>query len=149
MTAFKFRPQRVLQLKNSQLRTEECKLEQLLHLRSQVQAEMEAADSSVRDARQSIESATFSNSADLRAFDNFKIRAEKDRQDALRKLVAHDETIKKQRDVIIAARRDVLLLEKLRKKRRADWQAEADKEAESLTADFSAAQWFRSQRESN
>jgi flagellar export protein FliJ len=146
MTAFKFRLERVLQLKSSQLRTEEFKLEHLLHLRVQMQAEMEAADSSLRNARKSIESATFSNSAELMAFEHFKLRAEKDRQNALRNLAAHDESIEKQRAVMVAARRGVLLLEKLRENRRADWQAEADKEIESLTADFSAAQWLRSQR---
>jgi flagellar export protein FliJ len=149
MTAFKFRLERVLQLKTSQARTEEFKLEALLHQRAQMQAEMDAADSSLLQARKSIESATFSKSAELLAFEHYKVRAEKERQEALRKLAVHDEAVEKQRSAVVAARSGVLLLEKLREKRRADWQAEADKEIEAMAADFSAAQWLRSERESN
>jgi flagellar export protein FliJ len=149
MTAFKFRLERVLQLKTSQARTEEFKLEALLRQRAQIQAEMDAADSSLLQARKSIESATFSTSAELLAFEHYKVRAEKERQEALRKLAVHDEAVEKQRSAVVAARSGVLLLEKLREKRRADWQAEADKEIEAMAADFSAAQWLRSERESN
>ena len=147
MTAFKFRLERVLHMRNSQLRTEEIKLEALMHRRAQMQAEMDAAELSLLRERQSIESAAYSNSAQLLAFEHFKKRAEKDRQEAQRQLSAHDEAIEKQRSVIVEARRGVLLLEKLREKRRADWQIEADKEMEALTADFSAAQWLRAHRE--
>ena len=146
MTAFKFRLERVLHLRNGQLRTEEFKLEALLHRRAQMQAEMDAADLSLVRERQSIELATYSNSTQLLAFEHFKRRAEKERGEALRQLAAHDQIIEKQRAVIVEARRGVLLLEKLREKRRADWQIEADKEMESLTADFSAAQWLRAHR---
>ena len=149
MTAFKFRLERVLQLKTSQARTEEFKLEALLHQRTQMQAEMDAADSSLLQARKSIESATFTTSAELLVFEHFKVRTEKERQEALRKLATHDEAVEKQRTAVVAARSGVLLLEKLREKRRADWQAEADKELEALAADFSAAQWLRSERENN
>jgi flagellar export protein FliJ len=119
----------------------------LLQPRAQMQAELEAAEQSVLRERQSIESATYSSSAQLLVFEHFKRRAEKDRQESLRKLAAHDETLEKQRTVIVEARRGVLLLEKLREKRHADWQIEVDKEMESITADFSAAQWLRAQRD--
>lgn len=148
MITFRFRLQRVLHLKETQLKTEEFKLESLLQRRAQMQAEIEATERLVHSERHSIESATYSNSTQLLAFEHFKRRAEKDRQEALRKLAAHDEIVEKQRAVIVEARRGVLLLEKLREKRHADWQAEADKEMESLAADFSAAQWLRSDRES-
>jgi flagellar export protein FliJ len=149
MTAFKFRLEKVLQLKTSQARTEEFKLEALLRQQAQMQAEMDAADSSLLQARKSIESATFSSSAELLAFEHYKVRAEKERQEAQRKLTAHDEAVQKQRSAVVAARSGVLLLEKLREKRRADWQAEADKEVKDLAADFSAAKWLRSDRESD
>jgi flagellar export protein FliJ len=149
MIAFKFRLQRVLHLKETQLKTEEFKLEALLRQRKEMQARIEAAAQVVRTERQAIESATYANSAQLLAFEHFKRRAEKERQEALRQLAAHDEAVEKQRAAIVEARRGVLLLEKLREKRRADWQVEADKELEALAADFSAAQWLRADRENN
>lgn len=147
MTAFKFRLQRVLHLKESQLKTEEFKLEALLQQRARMQADIEAAEQKVQNERLSIESATYSTSAQWLAFEQFKRRAEVERQNALRALAEHDQLIEKQRAVIVEARRGVLLLEKLREKRRADWQVAADKELEELAADFSAAQWLRSERE--
>ncbi len=143
MTAFKFRLERVLQLKSAQLRTEEFKLEALVAQRTHMQAEIDAADLYLLRERHSIEAATYSNSGQLLAFEHYKRRAGKDRTEALKKLAAHDETMEKQQAVIVEARRGVLLLEKLKEKRRVDWQAEADKEMEALAADFSAAQWAR------
>lgn len=145
MTAFKFRLERVLQLRNSQLHHEEFKLETLVRQRAQIEADIEAADSYLARERHSIESADFSRSAELLAFEHFKDRAAQERQQALQKLAAQDELIGKQRAAIVEARRAVLLLEKLREKRREDWQLEADKEMESLISDFSAAQWLREQ----
>jgi hypothetical protein len=43
----------------------------------------------------------------------------------------------------VEARARLRLMEKLCEKRRAEWQAEADREMEELAADFSAAQWLR------
>ncbi len=146
MTAFRFRLQRVLQLRESQLKTEEFKLEQLLQLRAQMQAAIDAAVWAVEKERQSIESETYSTSAQWLAFESFRKRAERERQQALQKLTAHDEAIEKQRAAVVEAKRAVLLLEKLQEKRRADWQIDADKEMEELTADFSAAQWLRAKR---
>jgi hypothetical protein len=103
MMAFKFRLEKVLQLKTSQARTEEFKLEALLRQRVQMQAEMDAADSSLLQSRKSIESATFSSSAELLAFEHYKVRAEKERQEAQRKLTAHDEAVEKQRSAVVAA----------------------------------------------
>lgn len=148
MTAFKFRLERVLHLKNSQLRTEEFKLETLMHRRTQMQAEMEAAEQTLLRERQSIESSAYLNSAQLLGFESFKRGAEKERQESLRKLAAHDQIVEKQRALIVEKRRGILLLEKLREKRLAEWQIEADKEMESLADDFSASQWLRADRES-
>jgi flagellar export protein FliJ len=143
MTAFKFRLARVLNLKETQLKTEEFKLEALLRERARMQADIEAVELTLQNERHRMEAATYSSSAQWLAFEHFKRRAEKDLQEAARKLAAQDAVIEKQRAVIVEARRGVLLLEKLREKRRADWQLAADKEMEELTADFSAAQWLR------
>jgi hypothetical protein len=43
----------------------------------------------------------------------------------------------------VASRGGVRLLEKLREKRKLEWQAQGDKEMEELATDFSAAQWLR------
>jgi flagellar export protein FliJ len=146
MTAFKFRLARVLDLKETQLKTEEFKLEALLRERARMQADIEAVELTLRDERHRMEAATYSSSAQWLAFEHFKRGAERDLREALRKLAAHDDVIEKQRAVIVEARRGVLLLEKLREKRRTDWQIAADKEMEELTADFSAAQWLRQTR---
>jgi flagellar export protein FliJ len=146
MKAFHFRLERVLGLRRSQLQNEECKLEALVAQRARMLADMEAADLSLARERHVIESAAYTRSSELAAFEHFKQSAARERLQGLQKLAAQDLAIEKQRAAIVEARRAVMLLEKLREKRHADWQLEAGKEMEELTSDFTAAQWRRAQR---
>jgi len=44
---------------------------------------------------------------------------------------------------VLRARRDVRVIEKLRERRLAEWQAEADRELEGLAAEVFLARWGR------
>ena len=68
---------------------------------------------------------------------------DRERKEWQAKIAAHDEIVERQRTKVVTARGRVRLLEKLREKRKVEWQAEGDKEMEGLATDFSAAQWLR------
>lgn len=145
MKAFKFRLERALQLRESELKTEEAALEELLNRRGQMLAEMTALDDSLQQARVSIQSQQFVRPAELISLERYNGWVDRERKEGLAKIAAHEEIVEKQKMKVVAARARVRLLEKLREKRKVEWQAEGNKEMEELATDFSAAQWLRLQ----
>jgi flagellar protein FliJ len=143
MKAFKFRLDRALQLRERQLKTEEAALEDLFNRREQMTAEMKALDVSLQQARVSIQSQQFVHPSELISLDRYNGRVDRERKEWQLKIAAQDALIEKQKAKVVEARGAVRLLEKLRDKRKLEWQAEGDKEMEELATDFSAAQWLR------
>ena len=143
MKTFRFRLDRVLDLWTNQLKAEEAKLEQLWVRRKELENEIESLDASVEQARSSTQSRQFVQPSDLIALELFNRRVDREREEAFARLRAHDEMVEKQRQAVVEARGKVRLLERLREKRKADWQSAADKELEELAADFAGAQWMR------
>jgi hypothetical protein len=105
--------------------------------------EMKALDVSLQQARVSIQSQQFVRPAELVSLDRYNVRVARERKECQAKIAAHDAVVEKQRAKVVAARGGVRLLEKLREKRKLEWQAQGDKEMEELATDFSAAQWLR------
>lgn len=143
MKAFKFRLDRALQLRERELKTEESALEHLLNQRVRMVDEMKALDVSLQQARFSIQSQQFVRPAELVSLDRYNGRVARERKEWQSKIAAHDAVVEKQRAKVVVARGGVRLLEKLREKRKLEWQAEGEKEMEELATDFSAAQWLR------
>jgi flagellar protein FliJ len=141
--AFKFRLDRALQLRESELDTEEAALEGLLKRREHMLAEMKALDDSLLQARAAIRSQQFVRPAELVSLDRYDARVERERTEWQSRIAAHNKIVEKQEANVLQARGRVRLLEKLREKRKIEWQAEGAKEMEELAADFSAAQWLR------
>ena len=143
MKAFKFSLDRALQLRERELKTEESALEHLLNQRVRMMDEMKALDVSLQQARVSIQSQQFVRPAELVSLDRYNGRVARERKEWQSKIASHDAVVEKQRAKVVVARGGVRLLEKLREKRKLEWQAEGDKEMEELATDFSAAQWLR------
>ena len=146
MKAFQFRLKRVLELREMQLRTEEAKLDQLYAARRRMEAEMQLMEESLKKARTELSRQATLRSADLLALEFYDRHVVSERKHWEARLVAHDRIIEQQQAAVVEARRQVRLLEKLRERRQAEWQAGQDKELEELAAEFAAAQWGRELR---
>jgi flagellar biosynthesis chaperone FliJ len=144
MKAFRFRLQRVLELRESELKTEEAALEHLWYQRSRMVAERDALVASSECATAEICTQRYLHPSDLVMMDRYKETVKRELLRYAEKLKAHDVSIDKQKARVVAARGRVKLLEKLRDKSQQEWQQAADHELEELAADFSAAQWLRS-----
>jgi flagellar FliJ protein len=144
--AFRFRLERVLDLRENQLKAEESKLEQLWARRKELENEIHSMDMSIEQARSSTTSRQFVQPSDLIALELFARRTDREREQAQARLRAHDEIVEKQKQAVVEARGRVRLLERLREKRQTEWQTAADKELEELAADFAGAQWLRLQQ---
>jgi flagellar export protein FliJ len=146
MKAFHFRLQRVLELRETLLKTEESRLEQLWARRAEMQRQLEALDATLQQARSLVRDRQLVASADLVALELFNKRVDRERKEGLARLSAHDGAIERQRQAVVEARRNVRLLEQLREKRKVSWVAESNQELEALAAEFSTAQWLRAGR---
>lgn len=147
MRSFHFRLQRVLRLRETEAKSEEAKLEQarqVLHgYESALQALLRSADSSQRCAKE----AKFVQSFALAALDRYEGQVKREQEQWRSRIAAQESAIAGQRQLVVAARRKVELLKKLRDAQAAEWQAEANRELEQTIADFSAAEWSRRARE--
>lgn len=145
MKAFRFRLQRVLELRESEVKTEETQLERLRTRRAQMEAERLSLVNSLERATVSVRGQQFLHMFDLAALDRYKERVKRELQEWDTRLTRQDAEIDKQMGRVVAARGRVKLMEKLRERRHVEWQSEADREMEELTSDFAAAQWLREQ----
>jgi flagellar export protein FliJ len=143
MKAFQFRLKRVLELREMQLKNEEAKLEQLWSARRRMEAEMQAMEESLKKARTELSKQATLRSSDLLTLELYDRHIVSERKHWEARLVAQDQAIERQQAVVVEARRLVRLLEKLRERRQAEWQAGQEKELEELATEFATAQWGR------
>jgi flagellar export protein FliJ len=143
MKAFQFNLARVLQLRESEAKSEESKLEQMSAIRARMEAERDALIASFERAAQAVKSQQAVHPSELIALDMYKTHVEREKAQWASRIVTQSDAIEKQRARVIQARARVRLLEKLRERRKAEWQVAADREMQELAADFSAAQWRR------
>lgn len=145
MKAFHFRLQRILQLRESEVKTEEARLEHLYAERARMESERDALNNSVERMSLAVRGQQFLHPSDLVSLDQYKAHVKRELVRFAEKLAAHETEIEKQKARVTAARSRVKLLEKLREKRHGEWEAARDRELEELASDFSAAQWLREQ----
>jgi flagellar export protein FliJ len=143
MKSFRFRLQRVLELRESEAKTEEAALEQLWVRKAQMEAERDGLAQSLERMTGSVTRQQFVNPSELVMLDRYKDHVKSELKKWVQKLAAHERDIERQNARVIAARGRVKLLEKLRDKSHEEWQREVDRELDELTADFAAAQWLR------
>ncbi len=143
MKAFQFRLQRVLELRESEAKTEEAALEHLYSERRRLEGERDDLISALARMSGAAHSEQFLQPGQLLALDRYQAHVKRELVVFASKLTTQNTAIEKQRARVIAARGRVKLLEKLREKRHKDWENDCDRELEELTADFSTAQWLR------
>jgi flagellar export protein FliJ len=143
MKAFRFRLQRVLELRESEVKTEEAQLERLYARQAQMEAERDELTASLERMSGAMRGERYLHPSELVALDRYKDHVKRELKAFEVKLAAHAADVEKQRVRVMAARSRVKLLEKLREKRHDEWEIEHDKELEELASDFAAAQWLR------
>ena len=135
MTGFRFRLEQVLAWRRTQLETEESRLRQSLAEVAAIdrgRAELEAAG-----VRVDVEVRQWSpiEGRDLQALSRFRQHLHnQEKQIAARRAVAV-QSLERQRQVMLEARRRCRLIERLRERRLAEWEAAADREIEQLAAE--------------
>lgn len=146
MTAFRFRLEKVMELRRRQMETEEAKLKQHMAALAELdrwRAELEAAGIA---AELDVRRWSPLHGADLAALGGFRshIRQQEKRIAEHRK--ARERQMEDQQKVLMEARRRYRLLERLKEKRRTEWQEAADRELEALAGESHLARLVREAR---
>jgi hypothetical protein len=147
MKKFRFPLERVRHYRQVQLEVEEAKLEQLFvrlreldRFEKELEAQLRASEDDVRlcAARGEAEPALLAAMADFRDF----VRRMGDKIQTARRQLEIE--LGQQRLRVVRASQNVKILDKLKSARRKEWQAEVDREIETVASENFLARWNRS-----
>lgn len=141
MTAFRFRLERVLELRRTQLEMEEMKLRQRTAALAALDRERAAIEAAAVSAEVEVRRWTSVAGGDLAALEEFRAHSRSQQQllAARRAQAARD--LGAQQAAMLEARRRCRLLERLKERRWSDWKAASDREVEEIAAESWLAQW--------
>ncbi len=132
MKKFEFRLASVLRLRETQLAVEKNKLQQLFAERAKLQKTLAAIAEERERAEAWIQAASDATSGDLRVLSAFLLGSKSRETTLLQALQGCDSDIAQQRQRALQAERNQKLLLNLKDKQKSEWQAEFDKELESV-----------------
>lgn len=141
MKKFRFPLQHLLNYRRARLAAEQAKLEKILAEQRSLEQRRAALEQEDRAIRENLRRLPELSSAEIEAAAAFRRYAE---AEAVRLLSAEGELasrLERQREALLAARREVEVLERLRERKREDWRRELDREMEAQVAELVVARW--------
>ena len=135
MKRFEFTLERVLDLRRQQAEVERARLTTLTGKLNALEAEIRAIETQLLDAKADVKNGQSALSQDFTALASFERHIRRKRAELQQHRDRVLAEIKQQQQKAAAADTRVKLLDKLKAKRRSEWQAEADKELETLAAE--------------
>ena len=135
MTAFRFRLEKVLGWRRTELELSETRFKQQMALLAELdrrQAELEAAG--IR-AEFQVRAARPLDGSDLAALEAFRRHIRVREQDLSVERAEEHKKLEQRQQAMLEARRRCRLLERLRERRLSEWQAATDRETEQLASE--------------
>ena len=143
MKTFAFRLEKVLRWRETRVEIEQFALSR----HAAECARCDAVVAQLETARSQAEHAVLQSGpvagGDLAALARFQEHLRKQKQTALERRHECQRKMEEQRGRLLAARREYRLLDKLRQARRAEWEADVNREFEALAAENHLARWNR------
>lgn len=143
MKRFQFRLESVLNWRERQSDLEEAKLQALFEELHALGSALERNAADRAQAERAVFGARQIDPAELAALDPHREWLARDRRRIEERRRNCEQRIEAQRIQLMEAERKVRLLERLRGRRRQEWQAEADRELEQTAAESFLARWSR------
>lgn len=135
MRAFRFRLEKVLAWRRTQLELEDAKLKRQISALAELdRAESELEATAIRSELQVRDWSPISGN-DLAALSSFRLHVQNREKEIATRRAEALQQLAAQQQAMLEARRRCRLLERLEERRRAEWQAAADREVEQLAAE--------------
>src|SRR5690348_6134641 len=141
MTAFNFRLEKVLRWRQAKMELEQFALHRLAAECARWDVRLSEIEEARRHADELIGSAGPVEGSDLAALARYQQHLHDEKQAAIAHRRNCEQRTEQQRTILLAARREFRLLEKLRQVRRAEWESAVNREFESLAAETYLARW--------
>ncbi len=143
MTTFRFRLQRVLEYRQTQLELEEVTLRQQAAALAELDRGRAGLEAAGVQAERQVRQGAELDGADLAALAAFRASLRRRAQELAARRAECAGLIAQQRGAVTEARRRCRLLERMRERRLAEWNAAYDRELETTAAESYLAQWAR------
>lgn len=134
MKRFEFRLHRVLDLRRQQAEVHRHRLQVLMSKVKELDAEKAALEGKVIEARTTVKSSPVTGN-DLVSLAHYETHIRRRCTRIMENRIEVEKQLEAERNKTREVERKVKLLEKLETRRRAEWELEANKELESLSAD--------------
>jgi hypothetical protein len=143
MTTYRFRLQKVLDLRHTQLEAEESRFKQ--QLAALAGLDQERAGWATAGSKAEMQVREFNQLAgrDLTALGNFRLTVKQQQGVIDVRRLACQKSLEAQQGAMLEARRRCRLLERLKARRLAEWESARDHELEQLAAESFMAKWGR------
>lgn len=141
MKKFRFPLEKLLNYRRARLMAEQAKLERMLAERQILCERRQALEREDRMIRENLLKLPVLTSAELEAAAAFRRFAETEVAHLISLEGELASRLERQRKALLAARRDVEVLEQLRERKYEDWRREIDRALESQIADLVVARW--------
>jgi hypothetical protein len=145
MSGFRFSLEKALDLRRLQLELEESKFQQqaaalleLDRMRDHMLALRAGAETEVRAGGSAL-------GFDLAALGVFRLHVQAQEKELARRRGEGEKKLEERRNAMLEARRRCRLLERLRERRKGEWDAALSRELEAVAAESFLAQWNRGQ----
>ena len=136
MTKFKFPLEAALRLRTMRVDSEKTKLQDLIAHRNRLQISLDSTRRERQDATAFVQSAAEPLTGDLRALSLFNIGLQARIQTLTEALARLDRSIAEQKQHLLKAERDERCIGKLRVKRLAEWNLQAEREIEATAQEL-------------
>jgi flagellar FliJ protein len=143
MKRFLFALEGALRWRQRRLEQEESRLRSLAAERDALRERIRQIGEARRGAERELLGQASIPAEDLAALEAYRLRLARERARLEQAEADCEGRLAAQRERVLEARRDVRVIEKLRERRLAEWQAEADRELEGLAAEVFLARWGR------
>jgi len=141
MKKFRFPLEKLLRYRRARLVAEQGKLERILAEQRTVQDRRAALEREDRVVMENLRRLPVLTSVELEAASAFRRFAEAETARLISVEGELASRLERQREALLAARREVEVLERLRERKYDDWRRELDREMESQVADLVVARW--------
>jgi hypothetical protein len=143
MPKFVFRPERVLKLREAQLKMEKAKIEALRRREENLREAVHLKEQQLREAILQTTGQTLLPAADLNALELYRLRSDREHAELHAAIAQIAKDIERQEVAVRGAQTSVRLLENLRERRKVDWLTGQNRELEELVSEFTSAKWVR------
>lgn len=143
MKAFRFRLERVLAWRGTELTLAEAKAEQLTSALRSTNEDMANVLARRVEAQTTVVRAATPSGAELGALEASRLWAVREEKRLAARIHRLVDSIEAQNHRVTQARRAMKLIERLKERQHVEWKSEADHELEALSGDAAIAQWRR------